>query len=426
MVSGTSRSYNFSHGMMISRRCPGNIRLAGWPVAGQAGRPLPGNLNSVAIAAPLLLAALAMGQAQHLQVEQPRLRRDLANGARVYVERRPGLERFALCVALEAGEDVAGPTIGRRHLLEHLFARGDGTVDRTLEGKGCTLSASTTRDTIFVEITGPTAELSDAVQVLRTLFQPLKVTQEQIVREAGVISEENALRPWWSAMNDKAWLDAFGLAGDTLFLSHDELAKATPDEMAAVLSETLEGSRTTVTVIADLAPEAMADQAALAVGPLPKRDSLPVGRESTLDTVPESGQGTLRALVVPGLGFSSTVAALGAAFALQERVPGVQAVFTPSAHTCLVSVAYRDAGALKKAQAMAKDDAATLAIVGKTAARAWARGLQSDPVAAAKTRALLLQTSGTSGTELIVNQADDLQDDAFLAVLSRLVGEGGR
>lgn len=379
----------------------------------------------VAVAASLF-AALALGRIAFGQVDQPRLRKDLANGVRTYAERRKGLNRFALCVAFEADSDTAGPFQARRHLLEHLAARGDGTVDRTLESKGCTLSASTTRDTLVLEISGPTAALNDAADAIRSLMQPLKVTPEDIAREASVLAEEQALRPWYGPLTDAAWTEAFAAAGAPLFEDKATLAKATPEEMAALWARTIVGKRTTIAVVADLDPEAMAGQAARAVGFLPKGESEPVARDSTVDVVAADGDGTARALVVPGYGFSSTVVAMATAFALQSRVPGVQAVFTPSSHTCLVTVAFRDAAVLAKAKAEAKDNRATLAIVGKTAVRSWSLNLATDPVAAAKTRALMLQTSASAGTELLVNQAADLSDEAFLSVLDKLFGDTGR
>ncbi|MBX3110674.1 MAG: insulinase family protein [Fimbriimonadaceae bacterium] len=380
----------------------------------------------MAIAAPLLVA-LAMGHLSAPQVDQPRLRKDLGNGARLYTERRKGMDRFALCVAFEADDKTEGAVQGRRHLLEHMFARGDGTLDKTLEAKGCTLSASTTRDTMYIEVNGPTAALNDAVTVLRGLFMsPLKVTQEQIVREGAVLAEEAALRPWWASSTDAAWTEAFGAGGATLFPQAEDVAKVTPGECAELLSRTLVGSRTTMSLVADLDTDAMAKEAARAVGVLPKGEGAAVSRDSTQDVVTAGGDATVRAVVVPGLGFSSTMTAMAVAFALQDRVPGVQAVFTPSAHTCLVVVAFRTDDALARARQAAKDDRGTLAVVGRTAVRGWARGVSEDPLVGARTRALLMQTSGSASADLLLQQAAGVSDDAFLAMLDKVVGEATR
>lgn len=382
--------------------------------------------RKVAIAAPLLFA-LAMGHLTPPQVDQPKLRKDLGNGARIYTERRKGMDRFALSVAFEADDKVDGVIQGRRHLLEHLFARGDGTIDRALEKKGCTLSASTTRDTLFIDVSGPTAALTDAVAALRALFMaPLKVTSEQIAREGAILAEEAALRPWWTSLSDKAWSDAFGDAGASLFPAQEDVAKATPEDCAALLARTLVGVRATMSIVADLDTEALAAEAAKAVGVLPKGDGAAVTRDSTQDVVAVAGDGAARAIVVPGLGFSSTMVAMAAALALQDQVPGVQAVFTPSSHTSLVIVVFRNDETLARARTAAADNRATLSVVGRSAVRGWVRGLVEDPAFAARTRSLLMQTSSTASGDLLQQQAAGVTEEAFNAMLDKLFSEAMR
>lgn len=380
----------------------------------------------MAIAAPFLFA-LAMGHLSPSQVDQPKLRKDLGNGARIYTERRKGMDRFALSVAFEADEKAVGALQGRRHLLEHLFARGDGAIDRVLERKGCTLSASTTRDTLFIDVSGPTAALTDAVAALRGLFMaPLKVTQEQVSREGAILAEEAALRPWWTPLADKAWADAFGDAGASLFPALEDVSKATPDDCVGLLTRTLVGVRATMSIVADLDTEALSAEAAKAVGVLPKGDGSAVTRDSTQDVVAVAGDGSARAIVVPGLGFSSTMAAMAVALALQDQVPGVQAVFTPSSHTSLVIVAFRSDDAFAKARSAAKENRATLSVVGRSAVRGWVRGLVEDPAAAARTRALLMQTSATASGDLLQQQAAGVTEEAFNAMLDKLFVEAAR
>jgi len=365
-----------------------------------------------------------MGHLTPPQVDQPKLRKDLGNGARIYTERRKGMDRFALSVAFEADDKVDGVLQGRRHLLEHLFARGDGTIDRALEKKGCTLSASTTRDTLFIDVSGPTAALTDAVAALRGLFMaPLKVTSEQIAREGAILAEEAALRPWWSSLSDKAWSDAFGDAGASLFPLQEDVAKATSEDCAALLARTLVGVRATMSIVADLDTEALATEAAKAVGVLPKGEGAAVTRDSTQDVVAVAGDGSARAIVVPGLGFSSTMVAMAAALALQDQVPGVQAVFTGSSHTSLVIVVFRSDETLAKARAAISENRATLSVVGRSAVRGWVRGLVEDPASAARTRSLLMQTSATASGDLLQQQAAGVTEEAFNAMLDKLFSE---
>lgn len=380
----------------------------------------------MAIAAPFLFA-LAMGHLSSSQVDQPKLRKDLGNGARIYTERRKGMDRFALSVAFEADDKIDGTLQGRRHLLEHLFARGDGTIDKALERKGCTLSASTTRDTLFIDVSGPTAALTDAVAALRGLFMsPLKATQDQIVREGTILSEEAALRPWWSPLADRAWSDAFGDAGASLFPVPEDVAKVTPDDCTALLGRTLVGIRATMSVVADLDTEALATEASKAVGVLPKGEGSAVTRDSTQDVVAVAGDGVARAIVVPGLGFSSTMTAMATALALQDQVPGVQAVFTPSSHTSLVIIVFRNDDAFAKARTAARENRATLSIVGRSAVRGWVRGLVEDPATAARTRALLMQTSATASGDLLQQQAAGVTEEAFNSMLDKVFAEAAR
>src|SRR5690242_17678119 len=95
------------------------------------------------------LAALALAQTPD---EPPRLRTVLDNDAVILVEPMPkeptiSVQLFASAKYVPETE----ATHGFRHLLEHLVAHGDGTIDPKLESQACFMDAETLRDAMQIE-----------------------------------------------------------------------------------------------------------------------------------------------------------------------------------------------------------------------------------------------------------------------------------
>lgn len=127
--------------------------------------------------------------------DSTRIRRTLVGGATIFVESFKDAEKVSLQVIASArGTEDSAETHGARHLLEHLAALGrTGQVDALLEGEGLYLTAATNLETMRFEVSCRRSQVPLAIRALDDILSGLRVSEDDIKREARLIKEELAL-----------------------------------------------------------------------------------------------------------------------------------------------------------------------------------------------------------------------------------------
>ncbi|RYG28676.1 insulinase family protein [bacterium] len=180
-----------------------------------------------------MLSATLLALAIQVPVIQPtRLRTVLPSRAVIFAERIPGARSVTAQLWISA--DPAPETYqthGWRHLLEHLMARGDGSVDRKLEADGGFLLAETYRTaTVFTAIV-PKGSLDVALDALKTVSKFPELTPERIANEANVLAQESRLRSPSDRMASALWEEAYQESGLDPFGNLDTIRATTVDDL---------------------------------------------------------------------------------------------------------------------------------------------------------------------------------------------------
>lgn len=336
----------------------------------------------------LMAATLALG----LQ-SQDRIREQMPNGSRVLVQRVGDRDDFSLTIAV-GFENVpeAGETHGLRHLLEHLVATHDGTIDRDLESVGCTLTAFTTRDATTFTISGPADQLPRAFSTLEKLTRPTVINEDRIARELVILAEEEAVRPAWARFFDAAMDAAYGPAALNPFGNLEAMGKLPVDQVKAAQARFWGSGAVSLVVEGGLDPAATMTRARQFLGRLP---NVPRADDPGLTRQPRarravSGRGAARAVPVDGLDDPRTVATVAAALALRRNLPGTVVVYEPALQPGVVLLWTPDAPQLMEIERFDGDDMARMNVEGILLADAWARGLRGSPEQATVREAMFL------------------------------------
>lgn len=336
----------------------------------------------------LMAATLAVG----LQT-QDRIREQLPNGSRVLVQRVVDRDDFALTLAI-GFENVpeTAESHGLRHLLEHLIADSDGTLDRDLERAGCTLTAFTTRDGTTFTISGPADQLPRAFASLEKLVQPTSISEERIARELVILAEEEAVRPVWARFLDAAMDAAYGPASLNPFGNLEVMSKLSVDQVRSAQGRFWGSGAVSLVVEGGIDPGATMTRARQFLGRLP---NLPRADDPGLSLQPRArravgGRGAARAVPVDGLDDPRTVATIAAALALRRNLPGSVVVYEPALQPGVVLLWTPDAPQLMEIERFDRDDRARLTAEGLLLADAWARGLRGSPEQSTMREAMFL------------------------------------
>jgi predicted Zn-dependent peptidase len=360
-----------------------------------------------------LIATIAMLQAQD---QPPRLRTVLENNAIVLVEPMPrapviSVQLFASAKYVPESE----ATHGYRHLLEHLIARGDGSIDRTLETQGCFLQASTLRDAMQIQITVGPKQLDLALNTLATLLRKPSITQEKIDKELRVMRDEIAMSEDSMLLASAAWWAAYGEGGLDPLGTFDSMYRATPDKLADTFERQFATDGLVLAIAGPVDLDKATNSARALLGPRPKtRLSLTeLVRRGKPGRAEAAGFGECRGAFVPGFKSPQTAAALAAALALASEIPSCFVIYTPTARPGMVLVGRTSSNSGLGLFIDRLSSGAGIYGRGKQMAAEWVRRQLVDPAGVAYLRGLLLCQGESNRPEMILDQIEAMTPKQF-------------
>lgn len=372
-----------------------------------------------------VLAALCWAQPPIAQ--PPRLRATLPNGIGILVERMP--EARQISVHLLATSPLTfenSKTHGLRHLLEHLMARGpEGDLDARLERKGLLLLAETTRDVLSFEITGDPKELDLALESVRQLMSPPRLTAEMILGEIEIMAEELALEPQNSKLASAAWQQAYGGQMPDPLGSLSVMRQASPEALAGLHQALFQEGNRVISISGPFALQPTMDKVRGVFDGLRKPlnqpfDAAHVPFQPGTLTVPISG--AARGAGVPPLSARETLYAIAFALAVAQTDPGVEVLYTPSLRSGLVVLTAASSPRLDEAiDGLKEDQVASLYPLGQSLALGWLRGATQDPSRNAKIRGLLMLIRRPLRLEDLIQSLEGMTLDDFKTARERFL-----
>ncbi|MGE0000768.1 MAG: M16 family metallopeptidase [Fimbriimonadaceae bacterium] len=357
----------------------------------------------------LLAAALFLTSPSAARIE-------LGNGVVVAIEPMRVQGRIAVVMsATGTGESVARK--GQRHLLEHLVALGPhGDFDSRIERMGGYLRAETTREAVEIGMDGPSLALETFLNVVTEAAGPFTFSQEQIVREARVIGEEEAIRRPYTIHAAAAWNLAFGDGAPDPMGDAAALASVTPDALATLHAEVFDPRTLVVAITGDFSVEEATKLVYATLGTLPsRRGDAPArfqpGKRKDDLTVSVGARGGSRAAVVSSLENLSTLAKIAAGFAIQRSGGRSLLLFTESFDQAVVTL-WSERPDWDSLDADAKATAAPFVEAGiRDLARALSPG---SPFARARLEARLGAPTGVRATTYLSSVAARLDPNEVL------------
>lgn len=366
------------------------------------------------------MLALALATALIAQDDPPRLRTLCPNGAAVIVERMPKEPMISVQLWSSARlvrENKAQH--GYRHLLEHLLVRGDGQLDRKLETAGCYLRARTFRDAMQIEINVGPRQLDLAIQALNGFLKPLIVDQVRIDREIRVMREEFATYDDASRLSAGAWKQAFGDQGLDPFGDLEVLAKATPEDLAAIQRKEFYSENLVLSIAG---PVDIKEATRLGTSLIGIKQGSTRATEADLPTgvpgrIEVDGFGEGRAAIVAGYDRPLTAGALAMALSVASEVDGSFVTYTPSDRQGMITVGQteRQSGVGLKLDSLQEQDLVLHFIRGKIMAKNWVNGFLRTAQGTAYLRGLLLVQGHGNRPESLLTSLDNLTMNQFRA-----------
>ncbi len=347
--------------------------------------------------------------------QPPRLRTSLSNGAIVQVERMPNANSLSVQLFVASRNTPETPaTNGRRHLLEHLVARGThGDLDQRLESVGAFLNAHTLRDATQFEVTLPAGQLKLGLAALQETMHMPEVTQDVIKHEAIVLGQESALREPEDKLSAAAWSAAYGDDGLDAFGNLDVIRSTTPADLVELHRRMYIGSNLVISIAGDVDLDAATKLAADILKVIPAGETrLPSSRKSaTSAEVTLPGSGEARGAAVPGFLSPKSAWVLAAGLSVAATIPNCFVTYTPTSRNGLVIVGQTDGNRIGSAFDSAK--ANELVAHGRRLARRWVERQLQDPTAVASLRGMLLVQSLGLKPEVMLENIDAMQPYQF-------------
>jgi len=360
-----------------------------------------------------LIATFALLSAQD---QPPRLRTILDNGSIILVEPMP--QEPVISVQLFASAKYVPETTsthGFRHLVEHLVAVGEGTLDRKLETQACFLQAETLRDAMQIELTVGPNQLQLALDTLSGLLKKPTFTQDEIDKELRVMRDELAMEDDSLMLASAAWHAAYGDAGLDPLGTFDSMYRATPEKLSDVYDRQFAGDGLVIAIAgpvdidkATAMASALLTPLARSHFPLPKPDR--IGKPGRAQA---AGFGECRGAIVPGFDSPQTASALAAALAIGSEVPGCFVIYTPTVQNGLVLVGRTDS---TNGLGMYIDGLASGAELygrAKALAREWVLRQLATASGVAYLRGLLLSQGPANRPELMIDQINAMTPKEF-------------
>lgn len=355
--------------------------------------------------------------------EPPRLRTLLSNGAVVLVQREPAAKQLTLSLFVSSRTANEQPaTHGLRHLLEHLEARGrDGDIDQKLESQGAFLTAETLRDTsVFTIVTRP-SDLTLGLESMADVMALGTVTHENIVHEAAIIRQEQALAEVPARLSQAAWRAAYGDEGLDPSGDPDVIEHASPEQIADLHRRLFVGPDLVLVISGNVDVEGTTKRAAnLLSTATPAKVADLAMRTGHGGQATTTGGGEAVAALVSDFNSLATAASLAAACGIASEVDDSFLTYTPSERGGLIIVGSTGhvpdlAG---KVQAI---DAASIFAIGRSLARRWVE-VQIGPENDGFLRGLLLVQGAGIRPETMLQNLDSMSVDDFKAALDGFKG----
>ncbi len=335
----------------------------------------------------LLLTGLLAAQG----TEAPRTLERLSNGSLLYVERMESADRVSVQLWISArGTEERLETNGRRHLLEHFLAKAQ---DKFCDESGVFMSAETTREAMAFKVEASPQKLSFAVQAVKQLFQPLKITQAEIDREVATIRHEEALTPVARQFSRTAWARIFGGLRPDPLGDPEVMRTTTPEMLESLRKRMFASSNIVITACGSITPSAVLRDLSpflLALPPAPP-SMTPADAAVTAPALSVGAQGVALAVKVDGLEERETMGVLALSFAADQAFPDVQLMYTPSSLPGLVMMVSSERGMVDRVRGMSDRQLQA----GIVLAQRWVAGIQQSPSRLASLRgAMLAEGSG--------------------------------
>jgi predicted Zn-dependent peptidase len=342
-----------------------------------------------------LTLALTLGRIQAPDDGLKLLRTKLDNNATVIAEQVPGMKRTIVQLWCSSRDSIDSPkTFGYRHMLEHLVARLDRTIDTTLESAGGMLNCATFRSGMQFEIAVDSGSHELVLATLRKLSAYPTFTPDLIKAEARTLSQEAILRS--KATNESAlhWLALGGKEAVDPAGPEEWEEAPTPAQLTAVYRKMMSASNLTLVISGDEPVDVLTQKykgwlSTMPVYELGEPEFL--APQIVLDRVSKQTESV--GLGVPGFFDTRTFARLAACLAFLSEARDGYLLFTPSGDPGVITVGSRlGIEELKRV----KPTQLTVQVFnqGKNLLLEWLRTLKSNPSKWAEVRGLL-QCSGT-------------------------------
>jgi hypothetical protein len=305
-------------------------------------------------------------------------------------------------------------TNGRRHLLEHILARGTkGDLDQKLETAGAFLNAHTLRDATAFEVTVAPDQLELGLNAIEETMHMSKVSVEEIQHEAVILGQEAALRSPEDRLASEAWAAAYGSQGLDAFGNLDVIRNTTPADLVDLHHRMYIGSNLVISIAGDVDLDTATKMATdvLKVIPTGEISAVTSRGEAQNSDVDLPAGAHARGAAVPGFLSPRSAWVLAAGLAVAATVNNSFVTYTPTSRNGLVIVGQTEGGELEKAFETATS--AELVGRGRRLARIWVERQLRDPSAVAALRGMLLVQSPGLKPEVMLENLDSMREDQF-------------
>lgn len=362
------------------------------------------------VSALLAGAAFAQTDASVVRLEAQ------SNGSRLFVQRMPNTSLCSVQLVLSADGMAETPsTHGYRHFLEHLMAVGPtADIDRRLESKGLMLQASTTRDATTFRVDCPLEQLEFTVRTIGEVLQPLTVSEAVVTREAQVIVHELALRSNSGRASAAVWASSVGAAS----LDPAGDPKVIKGATLAGLSSLQQRMTNAKRVLLVICGPVELDKALLAGRNLlttlrAKDDQAVQPAESSNAYAPEF-TGSAVGVKVTGLPATETLAKVGVAMAIAQKLGDPTVTYTPSTRPGMIVMSSTQRGLHDRIKSL---QAGYIARGGDNVRR-WIQGLIESPSGMASLRGALLIGPTPVNLEQVQSSIGEIGTSELLGALA--------
>lgn len=355
-----------------------------------------------------MIAMLACALAQLPATEA--WRATLDNGTNVYAIRTNSPE-MAITLALDTrGLEPPAPH-GTLHLVEHIAARGDGSLDARLESQGATLTAETRRGVMLFTITGPSALADQSIGYLAELRAKASYDAESLADERKTLAEELVLRTSRNRLMDEAWNQMINPPVRDPFGSIEALQQLNPDLASITHQELFTGARASICLVGPLDPRSAAMKINGIYSKWPAGGEPIVPREAVQNVAGvESGSHRGSAAIISSISEPQGLAVLAAGFALSSRHAEAQIVYNPDI-TPSPALLEASSAAAESLASLGPAELQSLAATGNYMVRRWIRRHRTDPAFRSRLHARLALQNASVRLEEIEAKAFRLTNE---------------